>query len=316
MNLVLHMLKSLCLSIFALLVVVFIVLFPRKLDIGLQGYKMTASYHFSWSQYADNITGFLHGVFVDHTLGVTRYEEPIGAVVQTAIGKSLTIIVIGFLLSSILGVMKGLADYKLSKSKWNAIGNGTTRLFQSVPDFMVVLLIQWFVIRYMPFIHFFEQKEWYAFLIPSVLVSIYPAMYIVQQQANHISHELFVEAGESLGLSRWRMVRNYYMPSLVPEIIINFCIDIGKVMLLIGQLGVLSIFLTHNWVEVNYFTMKFLNTSMNWVSLLAETRRDIYVSKFTFVFYPALAILLTVLTFNLLGEGLRRHFNRRMGSYL
>lgn len=208
MNLVLHMLKSLCLSIFALLVVVLIVLFPRKLDIGLQGYKMSASYHFSWSQYADNITGFLHGVFVDHTLGVTRYEEPIGAVVQTAIGKSLAIIVIGFLLSSILGVMKGLADYKLSKSKWNAIGNGTTWLFQSVPDFMVVLLIQWFVIRYMPFIHFFEQKEWYAFLIPSVLVSIYPAMYIARITSAAIAGQegqMYIQVAKAKGVAE-RMI--------------------------------------------------------------------------------------------------------------
>lgn len=208
MNLVLHMLKSLCLSIFALIVVVLIVLFPRKLDIGLQGYKMTASYDFSWSQYADNITGFLHGVFVDHTLGFTRYEEPIGAVVQTAIGNSLTIIMIGFLLSSTLGVMKGLADYKLSKSKWNAIGNGTTWLFQSVPDFMVVLLIQWFVIRYMPFIHFFEQKEWYAFLIPSVLVSIYPAMYIARITSAAIAGQegqMYIQVAKAKGVAN-RMI--------------------------------------------------------------------------------------------------------------
>ncbi|WP_430112615.1 ABC transporter permease [Paenibacillus sp. B1-33] len=213
------------------------------------------------------------------------------------------------LLRYMIAVPLGLFAYK-QKGIAHWILTSFNQIFTFLPViFSAILLLS------MPFIQYSSNRIMWVIPILALL-EVGRVAYIVQQQANHISHELFVEAGESLGLSRWRMVRNYYMPSLVPEIIINFCIDVGKVMLLIGQLGVLSIFLTHNWVEVNYFTMKFLNTSMNWVSLLAETRRDIYASKFTFVFYPALAILLTVLTFNLLGEGLRRHFNRRMGSYL
>ncbi|EPY05104.1 binding-protein-dependent transport systems inner membrane component [Paenibacillus alvei TS-15] len=208
MNLVLHMVKSLCLSFFALIMIMLIVLFPRKLDIGMEGYKMTAKYHFSWSQYAENITGFIRGIFVDNTLGVTRYGEAAGSEVLTVMGNSLTIIVIGFLLSFTLGLLKGIADYKLSKSKWNVIGNGTTWLFQSVPDFMVVLLIQWFVIRYMPFIHFFEQKEWYAFLIPSVLVSVYPAMYIARITSAAIAAQegqMYIQVAKAKGVAQ-RMI--------------------------------------------------------------------------------------------------------------
>lgn len=230
---------------------------------------------------------------------------------KLVVGTKETVYIVFFiaLLRYIIAVPLGVLAYK-QKGVAHWLVTSLNQIFTFLPViFSAILLLS------MPFIQYSSNRI--LWVIPILaLLEVGRVAHIVQQQANHISHELFVEAGESLGLSGWRLVRNYYMPSLVPEIVINFCIDLGKVMLLIGQLGVLSIFLTHNWVEVDYFTMKFVNTSTNWVSLLAETRADIYLSKFTFVFYPALAILFTVLTFNLLGEGLRRHFNRRMGSYL
>ncbi|WP_028594917.1 ABC transporter permease subunit [Paenibacillus assamensis] len=145
-------------------------------------------------------------------------------------------------------------------------------------------------------------------------IEVFRVAYVIQQQTHQISYEPYMEAGASLGLSNKRLAVGYYMPALLPELIINFCIDVGKVMLLVGQLGVLSIFLTHDWVEVEVYTKKFINTSTDWMSLLGAHRKDIYHNKFGFVFFPALAIMYVILTFNILGEGFRRYFSRRSNA--
>ncbi|WP_054955619.1 ABC transporter permease subunit [Paenibacillus dakarensis] len=130
----------------------------------------------------------------------------------------------------------------------------------------------------------------------------------VQAKADRISKETYMEAGEALGLSAKRKLRAYYIPAMTPELIVNFCADMGKVTILLGQLAVMDIFITQEWKEVNYYTMKFVSTSFNWTTLISDYKTQIFLSKFDFVFYPALGLMLIVVTFNLLGEGLRRKF--------
>lgn len=135
--------------------------------------------------------------------------------------------------------------------------------------------------------------------------------YIVQQQVQMISKEPYFEAATVSGLSNLKIARNYYLPALLPELIVNFCIDLGKVTILIGQLGVMEIFISQMWVEVAAYTKVFINTSLNWITLLSANRGDIYVNRFSFIFFPAGAILFTILTFNVLGEGFRKMFSKR-----
>lgn len=140
---------------------------------------------------------------------------------------------------------------------------------------------------------------------------------IVQQESFKVSQEQFIDAGTILGLSKKRMLRKYYFPSLLPQVIVNFCVDVGKVKLLIGQLAIFNIFLSTEWRDVTGFgTFQYANDGLSWYVLLAEHKNDIYMEKFAFVFAPALAIMFVVLTFNVLGEGLRKHFDRRMNQYL
>ncbi|WP_242069703.1 ABC transporter permease subunit [Paenibacillus dendritiformis] len=118
---------------------------------------------------------------------------------------SLGVIVTALVLSFGLGVLKGIMDYKLSRTKWNFFGNWTTWLFQSLPDFLILLLIQWYVIRYLPFIRFFSTEEWYSFLLPAVLVSIYPTMYIARITSASIADQdgkMYIMVARAKGLTQ------------------------------------------------------------------------------------------------------------------
>ncbi|WP_028546927.1 ABC transporter permease [Paenibacillus taiwanensis] len=203
-----------------------------------------------------------------------------------------------------IAVPLGLLAYQ-KKGLANSILTAWNQLFSYLPTlFSAVLLLS------LPFLLFATWRLlWVIFILAAIEIG--RVAYMIQQQTYQISREPYVEAGYALGLRPWRLTKSYFIPALMPEIIVHFCVDLGKVTLLIGQLGVLSIFLSQEWVEVGAMSMKLMNTSHNWMSLLASMRADIYVSKFTYIFYPALAIMFTILTFNVLGEGIRAHFNRR-----
>ncbi len=210
----------------------------------------------------------------------------------------------------ILAVPLGILAYK-QKGVAHFILTSLNRLFSYIPTIIAAILL----LSLPAFLNSPNRMVWAIFFL--ALLEVGRVAYIVQQQTFKISHEPFVDAGVSLGLSAKRLSTKYYTPALLPEIVVNFCVDIGKVMLLVGQLGVLNIFLSHKWADTTGFgNYQFVNTSTNWFVLLSEHRLDIYYNKFAFVFFPALAIMFVILTFNVLGEGLRQHFNRKMNIYL
>ncbi|WP_438432277.1 ABC transporter permease subunit [Gorillibacterium sp. sgz500922] len=173
------------------------------------------------------------------------------------------------------------------------------RMFAFLPTvFSAALLLS------APFLLFSDHRLFWVLCLLALLEAGRVAD-TVSVRARELAKEPYFEAGHALGLSRRRLIRRYYLPGLVPDLLIGFCQDLGKVMLLLGQLGVLSIFLTQRWVEVDYLTKVFVDTSVNWIGLLASHRADIFSGRFSFVFYPAFAILFVVFTFNLIGEGLR-----------
>jgi len=219
--------------------------------------------------------------------------------------KETIMIIVGIaLVRYIIGVPLGLLSYR-NKGFFHSITTGWNQIFSYLPTFFSAVII-----LCLPFMLFGSTRLFWVILTLAILEAGRVA-YVTQQQANKISKELYIEAAHALGLSPWRIAKSYYMPGLIPEMIVNFCLDLGRAALLVGQLGILGIFLSQDWVETHEFTMEFLNTSNNWINLLADSRFDIYLSKFSFVFFPAGAIMFTILTFNVLGEGLRRHFNRR-----
>ena len=198
-------LRTLIISILAMLMVVLIVLFPRDLDIRMDDYRMDINYSFSWAKYGNNIKGLFAALFEEGSLGIDRYNLPVVTVVLTSVAKSLAVIVTALVLSFGLGVLKGIMDYKLSRTKWSFFGNWTTWLFQSLPDFLVLLLIQWYVIRYLPFIRFFSPDQWYSFLLAAVLVAIYPTMYIARITSASIADQdgkMYIMVARAKGLTQ------------------------------------------------------------------------------------------------------------------
>ncbi|MDQ0271953.1 ABC transporter permease [Cytobacillus purgationiresistens] len=136
---------------------------------------------------------------------------------------------------------------------------------------------------------------------------------LVQKQSHQISQKSFVEAGITIGVKPGKMIAHYYLPNLLPDVIVNFFSDAARVIMLIGQLAILNIFISFDVFFAPGLGFMFENTSLDWASLIKDARKDAYLA-FWIPFFPMLAIVIGAFTFNLLGEGLRKHFNRHLPS--
>lgn len=227
--------------------------------------------------------------------------------------ETIYIVVVIILLRYIIAVPLGLFAYK-QRGFMHTLIHTWNNVFSFLPTVITAALILCTPL--------FTESPYRLHLgiIVVALLEVGRVAYIVQQQAYDISHMQYVEAGVALGLSKGRMIRNYYLRALFPEIIVNMCLDVSRVMLLIGQLGVLEIYLAHAVEPVpdpeRFGLMVIVNEGSNWFALLAEHAQDIYFERFAFIFFPVLAIMYVILTFNVLGEGLRRYFNRHINAYI
>jgi peptide/nickel transport system permease protein len=215
-----------------------------------------------------------------------------------------TITIIRYLLSMLLVLLSFIW-----KKPFTWLINGWNQLSSGLPIiFAAILFITLPLFTFSP-----HRMVWVMIIL--ALIEVGRVSYIMQQRILSISRSPFVEAGITIGNGPIRFFNNYYIPSLLPEIIVNFCIDMGRVALLLGQLGIFSIFVTQLFVQTSYGYGELRNTSLSWPTLLGEARGDL-LKAFWIPFFTASAITYLILTFNILGEGLRRHFERGEKSNL
>ncbi|OIJ16380.1 nickel ABC transporter permease subunit NikC [Anaerobacillus alkalilacustris] len=99
--------------------------------------------------------------------------------------------------------------------------------------------------------------------------------------------------------STFKTIRMHLLPQVMPDIIVMAAIDVGKVILLISSLS--------------YIGLGAQPPIPEWGAMLNDGRGYFQVIP-TLMIYPGLAIMLTVLCCNLLGDGLKSYFDIRKGS--
>ncbi|MFE8702266.1 nickel transporter permease [Cytobacillus sp. FJAT-54145] len=99
--------------------------------------------------------------------------------------------------------------------------------------------------------------------------------------------------------SSFKTIRMHLLPQVMPDIIVMAAIDVGKVILLISAFS--------------YIGLGAQPPIPEWGAMLNEGRAFFQVVP-SLMIYPGVAIMLTVLCCNLLGDGLKSYFDIRKGS--
>ncbi|MDR0807160.1 MAG: glutathione ABC transporter permease GsiD [Enterobacteriaceae bacterium] len=105
-----------------------------------------------------------------------------------------------------------------------------------------------------------------------------------------IKNLTYVEAVRSLGASDWTIIMRHILPGTVSSIVVYFTMRIGTSIITAASLSFLG--------------MGAQPPTPEWGAMLNEARADMVMSPHIAIF-PSIAIFLTVLAFNLLGDGLR-----------
>jgi glutathione transport system permease protein len=100
----------------------------------------------------------------------------------------------------------------------------------------------------------------------------------------------YVEAARSIGASDWTILMRHILPGTVSSIVVYFSMRIGTSIITAAGLSFLGLGAQPPTPE--------------WGAMLNEARADMVTAPHVALF-PSLAIFLTVLAFNLLGDGLR-----------
>ncbi|WNF38582.1 ABC transporter permease subunit [Bacillaceae bacterium IKA-2] len=185
------------------------------------------------------------------------------------------------------------------------------RFIQSINGFFAMVPILFFAILIMNLPMFISGQ--YRFLSILVILSLLEASRtasVVQSHVNEIYRSTYMEGAIINGSGFFTKIKYYYWRHLRPQLIILFFLDASRVMLLLGQLGFLSMFFAQTWVldeSVGYLVRNDLHV---WPTMLADTRN--FLQKSIWIpLWPALMIAYSIFSLQLFGEGLRKQLERR-----
>jgi peptide/nickel transport system permease protein len=120
---------------------------------------------------------------------------------------------------------------------------------------------------------------------------------VVYAETRTVQKEVFIESTGALGASPWRLTALHVLPNIVSPIIVRASIGMGFTILTAAALGFLGLGPPPPTPE--------------WGRTIAESR-EFLPGAWWYAAAPGLAIFLTVMGFNLLGDGLRDVLDPRL----
>lgn len=120
---------------------------------------------------------------------------------------------------------------------------------------------------------------------------------LVRGQALQLKHEAFVEAARVSGASALRIAVHHILRNCLTPIIVQMSLDIGYAILTLSSLSFIGLGAQPPTPE--------------WGSMVS-LGRDYFLEQWWLVTFPGLAIFLSVMAFNLLGDGLQEALSPRL----
>ncbi len=145
------------------------------------------------------------------------------------------------------------------------------------------------------------------FVIALCFVGWGEVMQFVRSEVMAIRPKPFIESAVAVGLRTPRIIMNHVLPNLLPALISIAALEMGAVLMLLGELGFVGIFIgggAYAELEIDAAPYHYSDVP-EWGALLSNVRRYARAYYWT-AFYPSLAFFVAILGFNLFGEGVRR----------
>ncbi|WP_371819127.1 ABC transporter permease [Roseococcus sp. SDR] len=244
-----------------------------------------------WTVPIDEIdfTARLQGPSLAHPFGTDDLGQDLlarvlyGGRISLAVGFAAmgVAVTVGVLVGAIAGMSKGPVDVALM---W------VTDLFLSLPQLPLLLLI---IYLFRDALADLVGQELGVFIMIVAVIGLFNWMQVarlVRAQFFSLREKEFVEAARALGASRVRIVVQHILPNALGPVIVAASIDVAGAILAESTLSFLG--------------LGFPPDTPTWGRLLFDAKDNLDFAPHWAIF-PGLAIFLTVLTINFVGDGLR-----------
>ena len=229
-----------------------------------------------------------------HWLGTNQDGQDVFA--RLMIGGRVSLM-IGFIcvgMELFLGIiLGGLAGYY---GRWvDTIIMRLVDIFFCIPDLPMILILSAILLQY-KFPN--NLKIFILMLIIGILGWAGPARFI-RGQILSLREQEFMVAAEAVGLKARHRIFRHLIPNVIPQIIVMATLGIGGVILYESALSFLGI-----WVPLPY---------ASWGNMVGVVTNKNILSNQPYMWIPpGICILLTVLAFNFIGDGLRDALDPKM----
>ena len=197
---------------------------------------------------------------------------------------SLTAVVMGLLIGVPLGLLAGFYGKFVDELIMRIVD-----MFLSFPPLLLAMAIA-------------------AFLGPSLqnailalIISWWPwYTRLIRGQVVSIKEKEFVRAAHAIGTPSWQIMFKHILPNCISPVIVQASMDLGGIILTLAALSFLGLGAqapTPEW------------------GLIVNTSRTYFLKAWWYGFFPGMAIFITVLCFNLLGDGLREVLDPKTKKY-
>jgi ABC-type dipeptide/oligopeptide/nickel transport system permease subunit len=136
-------------------------------------------------------------------------------------------------------------------------------------------------------------------LLAIAIVSIPVYARVVRASVLSLRETEYVEASRALGASHFSILFRRILPNALPPLIVT------------GTLGIATAIL--DAAALSFIGLGAQPPTPEWGTMLGSERNQVFTSPHL-VFFPGIAIMLTVLGFNLLGDGLRDALDPRLSQ--
>lgn len=193
---------------------------------------------------------------------------------RTSIFSAFAVIGIVFTIGTALGVISGYLG-----GKTDEVISKVTVIFQAFPGFVLAVAIA-------------------GILGPGLingiisLAMVYWTTYcrLARSLVLNIKEAAYIKAAKMCGAKKRHIILKYVIPNMISQMIITATLDIGSVILSMAGLSFIGLGASRPTAE--------------WGAMMSESRTYLQTAPWT-IFFPGIALFVSVIIFNLLGDSIR-----------
>jgi peptide/nickel transport system permease protein len=252
----------------------------------MAGFSFIGPMLYHTNQISTNLPGSLRPPTDAHPLGTDNegYDElgrlMLGGQTSLEVGLAAAVVatVIGMLWGSVSGYAGGFVDGVMMR-----IVDGLL----AIPS--LFLLVYLFTV--------FQASVVLMVLVIGLVAWLVPAR-LVRAETLRLRTLHYVEAVWMMGGSRRRMIMRHIIPNAIGTIMVNATFQVADAILALASLSFLGLGIPP--------------PAANWGGMLSTGINYVYAGYWWLIYPPGIAIVLTVMAFNAVGDGLRDAFETRL----